>query len=66
MHGMSKWILIFYRCKFHKNQANTNIYVQRISTSFNNLGFYMDDLIFVNNQIIFLESIKSSLFQNLK
>jgi hypothetical protein len=26
----------------------------------------MDDLIFVNNQITFLESIKSSLFQNLK
>jgi len=67
MHGMSKWIFIFYKFKFHKkNQVNTNIYVQRIGTLFIYLGLYMDDLIFVNYQITFLESIKCSLFQKLK
>jgi len=49
-----------------KNQAHSNICVQRIGILCVLLGFYVDDLIFVNNQISFLDSIKSPYIRNLK
>jgi hypothetical protein len=56
----------FLKIDFIKNQAHTNICFQRIGASYIFLGLYVDDLIFVSNQVYFLDSIKSPCLENLK